>query len=612
MAAALGLLSMEAANLLPVDVVQLLPVEPIVFGILIILLVLVQGWCVRLARPLTPIHTSRWNHEPLLCVCVLHVLLLVAPAYVFGVKLEQRVKSAHSLVSAVVWRELAIDFMTSRLDESGLALTLFSENVAADRMPRLKNGQPDIAGLQKMYEIKGLVVLPYQRSDDPEQMYIGYQVALDDFEPFYGPLYGGLYGNLEVTRVAMPVAASHFFSIADGKEAQLMREGRSWCGHLTALMSPLRIHAPFPDVASQGKASDAVARAILDAESPAPPDAALVATRIRSLVESFVGGLGIQELVTGRSQALLGNFGTVSPLVEVVLSTSAADKSQVQINCTARVGPLLGPVTKELEQTDYKTANSAYDIAVLRELATISGDAALGFDPTVMKIRIVTDKKKLWSDAEMLKFRQDASRVIKAVRLLQNVYYVYTGREMPERAVYQFPWLEDWYWFGSRFATMFVAYFLVSACLAILCWRSATRSQFAASMLAPLVVAALLYAAGLAMSETVDMVALAIVAGGGLACLGWTATREAATPLRKGICLGSVTSLPVVAAFVVRVLWLGCSQDPGSFPDRVITCSSFGEGDLRFWYLLGAVGGLVGVAEVALLLWRTVAVKPSR
>jgi hypothetical protein len=603
------LLAFAVAVLVPIDNRNITPVEPPFFAILFALLMIALAWLANLLRPLRPEQTFIASREPLLVLCALHAALLVAPAFVFGATLQYRITDKLYLADALLWREVLQDHVTTRLNESSLALAGFAKKVDdADVAfnPFRPVGAKDDKGINenkfwKSHQISGLNT-----------------VLGGDRRVFYYVETPAVALTRSRSAGAPPEAAADMLKQQGMASLQVAMDGWSWCGFARLLLAPLsneKAMASATDDSDIAMLLTSAATAATEGRD-SKPLSPYSTEQFNALIEALIGKRAIKSLPVVAAEDKQEIDGRSSfPNLEFAKPVSSEAKSTVTLICNVEFkGKLLQLARKELKAHDkeFETTNIAYDRIVERIVAR-HGHAAPAIDAgsQLLKIEAITEDMRKMIKATSSVVQQHTTFMNTAYEYLESVIFAFAGANNTVSQTTSFPWLTDWYWFASGFVLCGAAFALTAIAFLILCIRSASdRETRSASWIAGILTAVLL--ASYLIGNNSLGITVIFFGVAGVACWAWAASVRRVTPLHKVACLSFGLTLPfILIAAGVQVL-KSCSRREDELSDGIVVlyaCGGFG--DLRLTYMAGAVAALIVAGELFLLVWRRIAVKPS-
>ncbi len=596
------LLAIAAAFLVTVDDKSITAVEPIFFAALAALILVTQFWFISLSKPLRPVHTATLRREPGLIICTLHAMLVVAPAFCFGTVLEYRTTSKYPLSDVLTWRSILSEFMSARVQQSSLALITFGKALAPDAMPRSNRSIGiDLDQLNKEHGIPGL------RAVADIDGKIDYVVPVDDL-----PL----------------VRSCKFFQ---SEEAALLLKKRGpeavhsamdalfWCRLVGAVVGPLAQRNETP-AAPQTELGEAIVRAA--SASGKPADSRQVrdetANRLRIMATSVIGGISIQDLRGLRVNAEGGFQGNLlsSPLV---FADPKSDKPQpdVELRCMTFLDGVLIELQRKVgasrKENDFERRN---DIFIKQIIDKVNSHAvannAVEQGLSIMQMRLITDEVKPLVKAFSDSIRNELRQMSAALQILNRIAYIHAGLSFDNSATSSIRWPSDWYWYGSRFPQFGTFFLLASVSFIILCWRSAPNAQFQAGILiSGTLFVALLWSA-FAEMDNFHIAIIATAVACGAACCSCAAVTSTVSRLHKIGCMASGIAIPVLSYFLFRYFLQSCvgAFDVNEGPPR--RCESIGR-TTEHWnlYVAAAIILFIAIAELFLVVWRRIVVKPS-
>ncbi|MGH6708175.1 MAG: hypothetical protein ACREEK_04320 [Bradyrhizobium sp.] len=599
------LLSIAAAYLVVVDNKSIPAIEPIFLGVLIVLLFVVQLWLVGISRPLRPLHTSTSRYEPLLVLCVIHAMLLAAPAYVFGIVLESRIARALPLSEALAWRSFLTDFIEIRSGESTLAFGAFrnefdSNAFRAEKRDGLASNELDFEKLRAQYGVPGLDIFVQGRS-----VVVPY-VSFRDIS-----FYEGRYR-------APPAAVRALLKTRGTEEFQVAMGAWRWCRFAGALIAPLSRDSALP-INEDSKVADAVIAALsaagqsFDSRELRPYSAG----RVGGLVNKFIGNITIRELMSNkvgvkaaRSPQGRDDFGFSS--LEFVTPIPPLPAPAVKFECVLKLKDvefkLPRTINAEKAENDFDAANDAFVKQVVEIVTShVARDSGAHRDFSVIKISPMMEDAKALVEAVADRLRIEMRQIARAVLLLDRIVYAQSGHTIERRISSNFLWPSDWYWFGSWFSLLAVLFVLISASLTILCWRSAYDTQFqAVALFSGALFLALMWSA-LTGPESLHLVILVTAVASGVTVCVWALAASKVVKILKAACLVGGVAIPFLSYFLFRYFLQSCVGGEESF-----LCNRLGTIE-DFWtlYVIGCLIAFLVAAELFLLAWRRIVVKPN-
>jgi hypothetical protein len=604
------LLSVAAAHVVVVDDKSIPAVEPMFLGVLIVLLFIVQFWLIGISKVLRPLHTSTSRHEPLLALCVIHAMLLVAPAFVFGAVLESRIARALPLSEALAWRSILADFIQIRVGESTLALGAFRdefdpEAFRAEKRSATRFNDLDFDKLRGQYGVPGLDIVVQGGS------------VVVPFISFTGISF------YRERHESPPAAIRELLEVRGTDDLQVAMGAWRWCKFAEALVAPLSREGALP-INEDSKVADAVIAALSAAGQPFDSRKLLpeTAKRLGGLVNTFVGNITIREMTSNKREVKPArNFDDLTfGSLEFVTPIPALPEPAFKFECALKLNDtefkLPRTISAKNAANDFDVANDAF---VRQVVETVTAHLAKESEDhrafSIMKVGPVKKEAKHIVEAIADRLRIEMRQIAHAILFLDRIVYAQSGQTIERRASTNVPWPSEWYWFGSWFSLFAVLFVLISASLAILCWRTAYDTQFqAVVLLAGALLLGLVWSA-FAGPEFLHLAILTTAVVSGVAVCIWALAVGEVAKILKAACLVGGVALPVLSYFLFRNFVQSCVPRENFFreQDVVVRCILFGKIE-DFWtpYVFGCLIVFLVTAELFLLAWRRIVVKPNR